>query len=109
MKNPAIPPATDWEIHQTTAWNYALAINPAQPKAQVTQKSVGDMPFSSDGAPIEIRIKGRRLLEWKLVEGSAGPLPPSPVTTNEAEETLTLVPYGSAKLRITAFPYLAVK
>jgi len=109
MKNPAIPPATDWEIHPTTAWNYALAINPAQPKAQVTQKSVGDMPFSSDGAPIEIRIKGRRLLEWKLVEGSAGPLPPSPVTTNEAEETLRLVPYGSAKLRITAFPYLAVK
>jgi DUF1680 family protein len=109
MKNPAIPPAVDWEIHPTTAWNYALAMNPAQPKAEVLEKTLGEMPFSSAGAPVEIRVRGRRLPEWRLVEGSAGPLPMSPVITNEAEETLVLIPYGSAKLRITAFPYVAVK
>jgi hypothetical protein len=33
-------------------------------------------------------------------------LPVSPVTTKRTEETVILVPYGAAKLRITAFPWL---
>jgi len=70
---------------------------------------VGKMPFSVGGAPIEIRVKGRRLPQWTLEQSSAGPLPVSPVTSSEPEETLTLIPYGSAKLRITAFPYSAAK
>jgi len=109
MKNPAIPPAADWEVHPTTAWNYALAINLQKPRAEVSEKAVGKMPFSVEGAPIEIRVKGRRVPQWTLVNGSAGPLPISPVTSSDPEETLTLIPYGSAKLRVTAFPYLAAK
>jgi len=109
MKNPAIPPAADWEVHPTTAWNYALAINLQKPRAEVSEKAIGKMPFSVEGAPIEIRVKGRRMPQWSLVNGSAGPPPVSPVTSSEPEETLTLIPYGSAKLRVTAFPYLAAK
>jgi hypothetical protein len=33
-------------------------------------------------------------------------LPQSPVTSNEPEEEITLIPYAGAKLRITAFPQL---
>jgi DUF1680 family protein len=109
MKNPAIPPAADWEVHPTSAWNYALAINLQKPQAEVIEKPIGKMPFSVAGAPIEIRVKGRRLPQWTLVQASAGPLPVSPVTSSEPEETLSLIPYGSAKLRVTAFPYLAVR
>jgi hypothetical protein len=65
------------------------------------------MPFSAAGAPIEIKVKGRKLPVWKLIDGSAGPLPVSPVKSSEPEETLTLIPYGSAKLRITEFPLIA--
>jgi Beta-L-arabinofuranosidase, GH127 middle domain/Beta-L-arabinofuranosidase, GH127 catalytic domain len=107
IKNPAIPPAADWEVHPTTAWNYGLALDPNKPATQVIEKAVGDMPFSAAGAPIEIKVKGRKLPEWKLVNGSAGPLPASPVKSSEPEETLTLIPYGSAKLRITEFPLIA--
>ncbi|MBO0719651.1 MAG: glycoside hydrolase family 127 protein [Blastocatellia bacterium] len=109
IRNPAIPPAADWEVYPTTPWNYALAIDLQKPQIEVSERPISKIPFSADGAPIELRVKGRRLPQWTMAEASAGPLPVSPVTSSEAEETLTLIPYGSAKLRITAFPYLAVK
>jgi len=108
MSHPAPAPAADWEVAPTTPWNYGLVVDPDHPEqsVQANEKPMGEYPFSSDGAPIELRVKGRRIPAWKLVEGSAGPLPQSPVESSEPLETLTLIPYGAAKLRVTAFPQL---
>ncbi len=97
-------PAADWEVHPTTAWNYALVVDDKNPAVEVIEIPVGKFPFTPDGAPVELRIKGRRVPGWALVQGSAGPLPMSPAESQDPVETLTLIPYGSAKLRITAFP-----
>jgi DUF1680 family protein len=101
-------PAADWEVYPTTPWNYALAVDPKDiaQAFQVREKPMDKQPYSPPGAPLEILVKARRLPSWQLVDDSAGPLPVSPVTTKQTEETVTLIPYGSAKLRITAFPYV---
>jgi DUF1680 family protein len=100
------PPHADWEVYPTTPWNYGLVIDPGNPDRFLTvkERQVGEMPFSPDGAPVRLIAKGRRIPEWKLVAGSAGPLPPSPVRTQEPEKTLTLIPYGCTNLRVTVFP-----
>jgi len=96
----------DWQVFPTTAWNYALALDPANPSAsiQVTESAVGEAPFSRKHAPVSLKVKGRRLPGWLAEDGAANPLPPSPVAMDQHEEELALIPYAAAKLRITAFP-----
>jgi uncharacterized protein len=109
MHKPAKPPAADWEVLPTTEWNYALIVdkNKLPSDVKLIEKPLGTNLFSSEGAPIELQVKGKRVPEWSVINGSAGPPPTSPVSSNQPETTLTLIPYGSAKLRITSFPYIA--
>jgi hypothetical protein len=100
-------PAADWEVHPTTPWNYALDLNLKAMRAE--EKPVGEYPFSPEGAPVTVRAKGRRLPGWGMENGSAAPPPASPVSSTEKLESITLIPYGAAKLRITAFPVLGTR
>ena len=109
MSKPAKAPAADWEVLPTTPWNYGLELDRvhAEHSFRVVEKAIRQNPFSPDEAPVQIKVKGRRIAAWQLVDGSAGPQPESPVKSAEPVETLTLIPYGAAKLRITEFPEIA--
>jgi DUF1680 family protein len=98
--------APDWEVRPTTPWNYGLELDADHPVAsiKVVEGPIGPYPFSEESAPVRLMLKARRVPAWQAVESSAGPLPASPVKTSSPEEEVTLVPYGAAKLRITAFP-----
>jgi len=109
MSHPAKPPAADWEVLPSSPWNYGVVIDRANPErsVEVIEEPIAANPFSEEHAPVELRVKGRRIDAWTLVDGSAGPLPESPTTSDQPVETMTLIPYAAAKLRITDFPQIA--
>ena len=97
----------DWQIFPTQSWNYALAASPISvTKIESSESGPGPQPFSSKDTPIRLKMKARKLTEWRAEDGVANPVPQSPVSSAEPLETITLIPYAAAKLRITSFPLL---
>jgi hypothetical protein len=100
-----------WEIHPTTPWNYGLVLDAKDASAsfEAVEKPwpASEMPFTHEGAPIELRAKARRIPEWTLDKlGLVGLLQDSPVRSSEPVETVTLIPMGAARLRISSFPVI---
>jgi hypothetical protein len=55
--------------------------------------------------PIELICKGKKVDDWKLLDGGVTPdVPLSPVINNREEEDISLIPFGCAPIRITYFP-----
>ena len=98
----------DWQVYPTTPWNYALAVTPenAASAVVVSESAIPEKPFTDKPGPVELKVKARKVPAWLAEDGAADALPLSPLTSEEAEETIRLVPYAAAKLRITAFPQL---
>jgi hypothetical protein len=94
----------DWQVEPSRPWNYGLEVGNCD--AAVEEHPVTDVPFDVTRPAVAIKVRGKQLPEWTSSENSAGPLPMSPVSSKEPLESLTLVPYGAAKVRITAFPFL---
>lgn len=102
-------PWTEMETYPATPWNYGLELNSANPAASFTVVTNPDPmapnPFLPQTAPIELQVKARKIPAWTLdALHAVGPVQPSPVYSTQAEETITLVPMGGARLRISAFP-----
>jgi hypothetical protein len=72
----------------------------------MTESSPGVIPFDVRHPVVSMHIQARRLPQWTSEQNSAGPVPVSPVELKSELKNLTLIPYGAAKLRITAFVYL---
>jgi hypothetical protein len=123
--------STDWQIEPAGDWNYGLMINPAGPSKsfELAFNPIGKYPFGDVGdpvyqpdskrfipydenPPIVLKAMGRKIPGWILQDFSAGPTPYSPVgisieTDHDSSllpQPVELVPYGSARLRVSEFP-----
>lgn len=96
----------DWQVYPTSQWNYALNVDADALGKSITvnESEVGEGPFTSRHTPVRLSVKARKLNDWRAEDGVANALPQSPVVSDEPEETIHLIPYAAAKLRITAFP-----
>jgi hypothetical protein len=89
-----------------------LLVDPAHPAAdfKIVEAPLKTQPFSFAAPPVTLIGNGRRVPDWQLENDSAGPLPFSPIRCGRSPcpqkpEWIQLIPYGAAKLRVTAFPY----
>ncbi|WP_330336024.1 beta-L-arabinofuranosidase domain-containing protein [Streptomyces sp. NBC_00557] len=96
-----------YEVHATTPWNYGLL---ADTELDVTEVSgdVPDQPFTHGTTPLRISARARRIPEWIADdEHVVAPLQDGPAASDSPVETVSLVPMGAARLRITSFPVVA--
>ncbi|WP_446743380.1 beta-L-arabinofuranosidase domain-containing protein [Silvibacterium acidisoli] len=96
----------DWQVYPGSRWSYALKVDSAK-EAQdisVSESPLSDRPFTAAQAPVSLHMDAKLLPSWMAVNGNAETLPESPVSSGEPDETITLVPYAAAKLRVTSFP-----
>lgn len=101
-------PHGDFEVRPATPWNYGLLVDerPGSTSISFEERPVGSQPFSPEGAGMIARVKGRRLPQWKMAHGWAAEVPPTPQSSKEPLEDVTLIPYGCTSIRIAEFPRL---
>ncbi|MCY3017572.1 MAG: glycoside hydrolase family 127 protein [Planctomycetota bacterium] len=100
-----------FEIVPTTPWNYGLVLDAAEPAAsfQVTKKEfpASGQPFTTDDAPLELKVKAARVPNWtENYWGVVDKVQASPVKTDQPAETVTMIPMGCGRLRMSALPVI---
>ena len=97
------------EIYPDSPWNYALVLPEKDPLKglEVHWKPwpEDNFPFTSENVPLEVKATGRPIPSWQPDEtGMCSVLPMEDSPMGEAE-SITLIPMGAARLRISAFPH----
>jgi hypothetical protein len=102
-------PAMD--VYPTTPWNYGLVLDDSDPAKsfEVIRKPgpLAEQPFTPETCPIEMHVKARQIPGWTEDNmHMVGLLQQSPVKSDQPTETVTLIPMGAARLRISQFPVI---
>ncbi|MGQ4511143.1 RICIN domain-containing protein [Streptomyces sp. DW26H14] len=97
------------EVHATTPWNYGLELDPADPAGPLVFSGatgpVPDDPFTQDTVPVHMTAPARTIAAWQADgERVVATLRPSPALGDGTTGTVTLVPMGAARLRVSSFP-----
>jgi hypothetical protein len=92
----------EYDVHAGSPWNYALV--PGAVVSVATGGTVND-PFTVANAPIRLTTSAQRIDAWRAdSQHVVTPLQDGPVASSAPVETVTLIPMGAARLRITSFP-----
>jgi hypothetical protein len=101
----------EWEVFAKSDWNYGLVFDENDPAKSfdVNQKrgSLPKNPFTPETVPVSIKAKAKKIANWQMDKfAMVGKLQPSPVKSDAKTETVTLIPMGAARLRISSFPLI---
>lgn len=104
--------ASKWpttEIYADSPWNYSLYVDKKNPLADIELVTrpwpKDDFPWTQQSVPYTFKAKGRRIPSWTLDDTKlCGVLPCEDAPKAQTLDDITLVPMGSARLRISAFP-----
>ncbi len=99
----------EYAVYPQSAWNYGLVVNDASPAHSFDVATKGGLvaanPWKHETTPITLHAKAKKIPNWQMdAKNVVSPLQPSPVRSAEATETVSLIPMGAARLRVTAFP-----
>ncbi len=100
----------EWEVLPTTPWNYGLLSEDMNSDCKFKVNERTDMnaqPWKVENAPVEIKVRGKRIAGWGLENETVEELKMSPVKADSPIEELTLIPLGCARLRIACFPIVS--
>ncbi len=109
-KDPEVFGSHYYEVTAASPWNYGLVDVPKDEiKASyriIRKDTISSFPWNPLNAPVIIEARAKKINDWQLYYGSAGPLPYSIQWGQKVgeEETVTLIPYGCSTLRISEFP-----
>ena len=100
-----------WDIYPGSPWNYGLVLGKGDQTTGIRFARgtwpADDQPFRAEAAPVKMTARAKRIPNWGLDRrGLVQELIESPVRSDEPQETITLIPMGAARLRITAFPVI---
>jgi hypothetical protein len=99
------------EIRAESKWSFGLVETSRLISSATVERRpwpASNYPWSLNDVPIQLKVTARAVPEWQLDRfGLPAPLQASPVQTQAPEETITMVPMGAARLRISAFPVAA--
>ncbi len=122
--------STDWQIEPASPWNYGLILSDKDisKNFEIITNPIGKYPFGERGdlvfnsatggfdtlnqnPPLILKAKGKLIPTWGMDGFNAALTPHSPVTlTGEAASAspvdVELIPYASAKLRVSEFPVI---
>jgi len=96
-----------WEVFPTTPWNYGLVVDDLTKAFKVVEGKgrLADQPWTPEAAPIAIKAKARQIPAWKLgKDKTVGELQVSPVKASGPTKTITMIPLGCARLRMSVLP-----
>jgi hypothetical protein len=97
-----------WTVKPGSPWNYGLAVDPRNPANAVEVKVIdklADQPWSEENAPIVLRVPARRILAWKAsIKNTVDAVREGPVKSDEALETIEMIPMGCGRLRMSVLP-----